>query len=237
MTAWATQTRTEQTVAQRIERQLAVEILRGDRVPGSALPSIRAMAKSMGTTPPTIQRVIAGLERAGLVCAVRGSGVRINDPSRCADLSLAPLWFEALAGQPDRQASMLADFLELRRVIAGHLVKTRRLALLAAAPRLAKTAMMPRGGLSERLEADLAFTRAVLEASGQLAAVTIFNAVERLVREVPYVAEAFYGDPELHQRALSGVVAAVASGGDVAEALSGWDAAVVERFRASITQR
>ena len=199
--------------------------------PGSMLPSIRALAKDFNTTPSTIQRVIAGLESTGLVTVRRGSGVRVNDPERSGDLSLAPLWFEALSGQPERQASVLADFLELRRVVAAHLVKTRRTALLAAAPRLALAAALPRGDLSARLEADLTFTRAMLTASGQFAAVTIFNTVERLVREVPYVAEAFYEDAAIHQAALSAVVAAVLTGGDVEVALRDWDATVVARFR------
>ncbi|MFT5683750.1 MAG: DNA-binding FadR family transcriptional regulator [Myxococcota bacterium] len=236
MTAWASRSRDDETVAQRIERRLTVEILSGERAPGSRLPSIRALAVEAGTTPPTIQRVIAGLERTGLVCAVRGSGVRVNDPARCGDLSLAPLWMEAYAGQPQRQVAILADFLELRRVIAAHLVRTRRAALLSAAPRLALAATLPRGTLGERLEADLAFSRAVLEAAGQSAAVTIFNTVERLVREVPYVAESFYDDPESHQRALLAVVAAVASGGDGAEALEAWDETVLARFGAYVTR-
>ncbi len=230
MTAWASRSEDDETVAQRIERRLAVAILAGEHPPGSSLPSIRALAAEQGTTPPTIQRVIAALERAGLVSATRGSGVRVNDPRRCGDLSLAPLWFEAFADQPERQVAILADFLELRRVIAAHLIATRRAALLRAAPRLARAAIMPRGSLTERLEADLAFSRAVLEAAGQDAAVTIFNTVERLVREVPYVAEAFYAEPDGHQRALAAVVAAVTSGGDVAAALAEWDAAVLERF-------
>lgn len=236
MAAWASRSRDGETVAQRIERRLAVEILAGQRVPGSSLPSIRALAAEAGTTPPTIQRVIAGLERAGLVSAARGSGVRVNDPQRSGDLSLAPLWMEAFADQPQRQVAILADFLELRRVIAAHLIKTRRAALLRAAPRLARVAILPRGTLGERLEADLAFSRAVLEAAGQSAAVAIFSTVERLVREVPYVAESFYDDPDAHQRTLTAVVAAAATGGDAAAALETWDAAVLSRFGAYLAR-
>src|SRR5689334_16003765 len=74
-------------VAAGIERQLALEILRGQRAPGSQLPPVRVLAQTHGVTAPTIQRVVDRLEAGGLVSARRGSGVTVNDPERTTDLS------------------------------------------------------------------------------------------------------------------------------------------------------
>ena len=85
------------TVAESIERTLAIEILQGKRVPGAQLPPVRALAEEYGVTPPTIQRVVERLAIQGLVTARRGSGVTVNDPEGSGSLSLLPLWLEAPA--------------------------------------------------------------------------------------------------------------------------------------------
>jgi DNA-binding FadR family transcriptional regulator len=229
------------TVAEQIERQLACEILRGDRGPDTRLPSVRALAAQFEVTVPTIQRVVARLEALGLVEARQGSGVRVLDPERHGGLSLMPLWFEALADQPERCARILGDFLEVRRVFATHLAARHRAGLMAVAPRLAVLAahLAAASNLSEVVERDLAFTRTVLEASGNFAATRLFHTVERNVRETPYVAEALYGDTEAHRALMVGIATAMATELDadalaarLERAMAAYDASVVERFRA-----
>jgi GntR family transcriptional repressor for pyruvate dehydrogenase complex len=231
--------RARPTVAAGIERQLALEILRGDRLPGSRLPPVRDLARSHGVTPPTIQRAIDRLAASGLVAARRGSGVTIRDPRRSGDLSLLPLWFEALADQPHAAAAVLDDFLALRRVVAAHLVRSAAPRIVAAAPRLMAQlgAVEAATSLDQVAEADVAFTGTVVEAAGQIAVATIFHITEQLVREVPHLAEALYGDRAYHRallrrlvRSLAGARPEVAAAA-LEAALAAWDQRTVARFR------
>jgi DNA-binding FadR family transcriptional regulator len=231
-------------LANAIERRLALEILRGERIPGSQLPPVRRLARDHGTTAPTIQRVIDRLEAGGLVSARRGSGVTVNDPQRSGDLSLLPLWFEALAGQPERAARILGDVLELRRVMAAHLARTATPRIATAAPRLLELALAVgrAATLGEVVETDLAFTGAVVDAAGQSAIAAIFHATARLVREVPQLADALYGDRAYHRRVLKRAAVALArptpaeGAAELEELLAAWDRRSVARFRAAIAR-
>lgn len=221
-------------MAARLERTLALQILRGEHAPGSRLPSIRALAKTFDTTVPTIQRVVARLEASGLLTPQPGSGLVVNPPEQ-AGLALAPLWLDAYADQPERAAAILADFLELRRVIAAHLLQKNQHALLSE-PRLMQAALAAgqASSPSERMEADLAFTRLFLDLSGQAASRAIFNTVERILREIPAVAQAFYGEAAQHQQLIGQLVIALASADPAAgfqRAMAAWDDGAVARFR------
>jgi DNA-binding FadR family transcriptional regulator len=232
---------TAEHVAAGIERRLALEILRGQRAPGTQLPPVRRLAVEHGVTAPTIQRVIDRLEAGGLVSARRGSGVTVNDPERAGDLALFPLWFEAV---PERAASMLEDFLELRRVVAVHLVRRWAARIAAAAPRLVELAMALERAetLAMVAETDIAFTGAVVDAAGQSAVAAVVHSSARLVREVPGLAEALYGDRAYHRRVLRKVAAALAQPPELAaqqleEVLATWDRKTVARFRAQMLRR
>ena len=228
-------------VAAGIERQLALEILRGKRAPGSQLPPVRVLARTHGVTAPTIQRVVDRLEAGGLVSARRGSGVTVNDPDRTTDLSLLALRLEALAGEPERAARLLADFLELRRVLSAHLVRTASAKIIAAGAQLVACALAAEKATTtaEALEADLAFSRVVVEAAGQSAVTAIMHTTARLVREVAPLAEALYGDRAYHRRVVKQAAQAFGKN-DVAEledVLAAWDRRTVTRFRTALEGR
>jgi len=234
----------DENAAERIQHALSLEILRGERAPGSRLPSIRALAQRFEVTVPTVQRVVARMEALQLLEVRHGSGMTVRDPKRHGGLALLPLWFEAYAEQPDRAVEVLADFLELRRVFAAHLLAHRREALLRAAPALALDVakLWTSPDFDTLVDIDLSFTRRFLEASGSFAAVTLFQTVERLVRDVPYVAEALYGDPGDHRQMVGQVATLVTTESDpdrraarLLETLADWDARATARFRQLLT--
>ena len=194
-------------------------------------------ARERGVAVPTLQRVLARLEASGLVTARQGSGVVVHDPRRRGELSLLPTWFLALSDQPEQLAGVLDELLGLRRLVAARWVDERGARLIAAAPTLAArlAAVLQSTDLTARVRADLAFTDAVLDASGSFAARTLFRTMERLVEEVPWVAEAMYGDGPAHDAALTSLVTvALQQGGAVAAeaALAPWDTQSVRRFQA-----
>ena len=97
-------------------------------------------------------------------------------------------------------------------------------------------------GIEEQLVTDLQFTRQVLEMANNFALNMIFNTVEIIVRKVPGLAEAFYGDEELHKRTLAEVVAAALSRQDDAgdrmiAAFERWDDRAVELYREWLIER
>ncbi len=57
-----------------ISRQIRAKILAGDLAEGSALPSIRAMAREQHVSVITIKRSYEDLERDGLIYSKRGKG-------------------------------------------------------------------------------------------------------------------------------------------------------------------
>lgn len=229
-----------------IERALTLDILRGRYAPGSRLPTVRELAVAHDVNPATIQRAVARLEVRGLVEARQGSGLRVHDPAEVTDLSLLPLVLVARADTPAVAAATLADFLTLRRILAARLIATHREALLAEAPALVAAAARVREaaamGLRALVEADLAFARTVLRATGNRAALLVLNTLARVLDELPEVAEAMYGEPSRTERSLGVVVTAVVEGGAELEAtidaaIAGVDARTVKRFEAALRRR
>ncbi len=236
------------TVPARLERALTVAILRGEYPPGGMLPTVREMAREFQVNAATVQRVVARLEMTGLVSVRRGSGIRVNDPDLCSDLSLLPAWVDALREEPARAANIVADFLELRRMIAGRLIVKHRAKLAGGASRLLDVASdfesaLERDGsdISGIMEADLAVARALIGLTGQSAARAVFNTLEKLMRAVPLLGEAMYADARRNVRDMRKVVSAIATATDEAQlatliedVLEETDRRTVRRFRAAL---
>lgn len=228
------------TADRRIERALARRIYRGEIGVGETLPTVRALAAEFEVTVPTVQRAVARLAATGLVVVRQGSGSTVQDPMALGNLQVIGELIEACADQPERVGPMLADFLELRRVLAVHLIRTRFDALLAALPSLAAAMQSATAAtdVTAIARADAALTRVVVEAAGNQAVSAVFYAIEQLAVHAAPVAEALYGDRDAHQAAVMGVVGAIASAdGDGARAADGvdaalriWDARTAERF-------
>jgi len=230
------------TAAQQIEHTLARQIYRGERAAGETLPPLRALAADFGVTVPTVQRAIARLAATGLVTVRHGSGVTVVDPMATGDLRLMGDLLEASADQTERVAPLLADFLELRAVLAGHLIRTRSADLLAALPRVASAVqrLQDADTLADTALADAEVSRVFVEAAGNRVVHAVFHSVQRLAVRVPLIADAIYGDRGAHQAAMAAIVQALSEpAGDselaaqgVQQALETWDAESVRRFRA-----
>jgi DNA-binding FadR family transcriptional regulator len=236
-----------ETTPAALERVLVLEMLRGAHAPGTRLPTVRALAARFGVNPSTIQRVIARLEARGLVLARQGSGLHVTDPWAAGDLSLVPFWLEATLDDPDRAATVLADFLEVRRVIAARLIARHRDRLLARPTDLARAAMVfqraiAEGDLDAIREADLTFANTLVEATGNRVALGILNASAAIVRGLPDVAHAMYADARLNAATMADVGSAFGGDADalgdlVERALALVDRATVRRFRERLVAR
>lgn len=199
-------------IAAQIERQLAERILRGTYAPGVRLPPLRRLAAEFGVNLATLQRALTRLQGTGLVVARQGSGVTVLDPAEAADLSVLPLWLRVLEDRPVEAAALLADFLEIRRVMAVRLVVRHRDRLVGHAASLAQAAQAlthaDRHNVAALATADLAFARALLRVTGNVAAMGLLNTVGRILDEVPDVARAMYADIETNFASMQRVIAA-----------------------------
>lgn len=203
--------------AERIEVDLTRAILRGVHQPGSHLPPVRRLAELHGVTPATVQRALARLEARGLVTARQGSGLWVNDPAQSGDLSLLPDRLVVSLDDPDRAASILADLLEVRRVLAARLIARHRAAtavvLGGAADLLAD---LPEGTVwspTELWEADLALAQRVVAATGNVVVAAVLAALARAVEELPVLVEAMYDQPARNLESVRLVAEAVLAGG------------------------
>jgi DNA-binding FadR family transcriptional regulator len=226
-----------------IEEEISMDILSGQISPGGMLPSIRTLARRFGTTIPTIQRVIARLRNTGLLDVQHGKRIRIRDPQSSASFSVLPRWIRSLGNQPDRASKLLEDFLELRRVVASHLLANHPDKIIPALEKVLKeqSSRLTDQGVAGVADADLKISRAVLESTGQTAAIMLFNTLEDLVRNLPSVSNAIYASPMENLMAMNKVRELVSSGesphqvrAEVEEIFAVIDRQTVSRFRAAL---
>lgn len=196
---------------ERIDRALTRRILRGEIRAGTHLPPVRTLAAEFEVNPNTVQRALARLEAKGLVTARWGRGVVVNDPAGSGDLSLVPDRLAALDDDPDRSAEVLADLLEVRRVLAARLVTRHRDAVVGALDRLPPVTI--EGGPNAVWRSDMALARAVVGVTGSSVMVALVNSVERALEELPLLVAAMYGDPARNVGSVAEVLAAVHDGG------------------------
>lgn len=219
---------------ERIDRALTRRILRGELVPGSHLPPVRALAAEFEVNPNTVQRALSRLEAKGLVTARWGSGVVVNDPASAGDLSLLPERLAALDDAPEQAAAVLADLLEVRRVLAARLVARHRDEVLAMLDHLPPIAV--EGGPVHVWRTDMELARTLVRATGNPVVVALVNSIERALEELPLLVEAMYADPARNVDSLARVVDAVRDGGSavaarVEQAMADVDVHTVATYR------
>jgi len=222
---------------ERIDRELTRAILAGTFPPGSHLPTVRDLARDHSVNPSTIQRALARLERRGLVTARQGSGLLVNDPAEVGDVTLLADWLAVTAHDPERAAGILADVLDLRRVLAARLLARHRLAVLdALAALVAGAAELVAVPAHEVWRADLEFARTVIRATGNTVAAALFNSMARALAELPEVRAAMYADPSSNAASMVAILGLLQEGGaDLADrieaAMAEVDERTVSRFR------
>lgn len=201
---------------ERISEEIARDILRGVYAPGSRLPTLRELAQRFEVNPSTMQRALARLEARGLVTARQGSGLRVNDPRESGDMSLIPDWFAVLVSdRPAEAVAMLAEVLEIRRMLASRLVQRHRTAVLEALSAMPIAASDLRGrSVEEVRDLDLAMERAVVIATGSATAVLVHRAIETCMLDNPELCEAAFGDSDRVAALVAGFAIATFEGGD-----------------------
>lgn len=186
--------------------QLRTSILDGKWEAGGLLPAERQLAAEMGINRLTLRAALARLEAEHLIVPRHGHGVRIALWKSSGDLGL-------LEHIDDTDA--MRDLLSLRRTLAAEAVhgacihgSPDDLLTLSEAVRRQESARH-----SDRfMEGDLAFTRALVAASGNLPLILLFNTIERVCRSRPKVLKRMLSDRESAIASYHALLALVCAG-------------------------
>jgi len=224
-------------------RQLRQAILGGQLKPGEKLPAERKLAESFGVNRMTLRNALGQLARARLVEVKQGSGYSVRDYRQQGGPELLPGLGE-LARSRER-AAIVDDLLRVRR----HLARAVLEKLAAVEPDLspvreavAAFAQVVDDDLEAVAEADLGIVRALLAATGSPVLQLCTNPVERAVREMPWLAETIYAEPEGNLAGWRALLSWLEDGhadgvDDLMNVLEARDEATVARFGGRSTRK
>lgn len=231
------------TTAERVERLLRDEILRGRWAAGEKLPAERELATQLGVTRVTLRSALARLAASGIVATVQGDGHRIRDLRLTAGLERLPAMIEAWENDPVRVETLVADLLGLRRAVMAEacaIAASRGTDVRSVLEPLVEASTRVVGDPERFARADLEFTRAVIRLSGNLAFELTFNTVVSFAETHPEIMRLLWEDPSMQLRGARGLVDLLETGdvelvrSTVRNALEAIDALCLERIRASL---
>jgi GntR family transcriptional repressor for pyruvate dehydrogenase complex len=156
---------------------LVAEIVGGALPTGARLPTETELAQRFGVSRGVAREGLRSLEERGLVTVKHGSGATVR-PATAWDMFNPDVIAAVLT--TERGTQLLGDYLECRRLLeieaaalaAERATRAQLVALADALDRMAAAAGQPPGGPSaeDRFhEADVAFHRAVIQATGNVA--------------------------------------------------------------------
>src|SRR5688572_9655602 len=206
-----------QGAADQVAAGLRVELLSGRFRPGDLLPPERDLAVQMGVSRLTLRQGLARLLTQGLITVRQGDGTRATDFRQMGTLDLLIDLFRAVKGTA-RGSKLLADLLELRRNAAAEVVAMAcerrtagQLKQIEKEVELLEKRLDDGATRAEIAEAEVAVSRAIIGATGNLAYALLLNAIHRFTRAFPDVREAVPADAEMLKtsyRALLGLIEA-----------------------------
>lgn len=186
-----------ETAVEACAAQLRHAILDGVLKPGEKLPAERKLAESFGVNRMTLRNALGQLARARLIEVRQGSGYSVRDYRQQGGPELLPGLVD-VARSADR-AGIVEDLLRVRR----HLARAVLEKLASMDPELEEVhaavdafAAAVGEGTDAVAEADLAIVRALLAATQSPVLQLCTNPIERAVREMSWLAEAIYAEPE-----------------------------------------
>lgn len=174
------------SVADTVFAELRDAILTGRFAPGDALPPERELAASFAVNRHAVREALNRLQVAGFVNVVHGGGTRVLDVRSTAGLDLLAHVAQS-ADEPDPH--LIRDGLEMRRCIgieAVRLAATRGTAEAHARIEASCAAY----GQKDHPDADRAFWREVVDASGNIAFRLALNSLVHAIDARPAVMDA-----------------------------------------------
>jgi len=166
--------------------RLRERILRGELEPGERLPPERELAKDFGTNRTSLREALRALEAQGLVRARQGDGVRVQNFRQWGDISLLPHYFAAAS--PLEEIEIFSHMLRLRAILMPEAIRlcitdgtdqqfAHMATLIVDLEQAEKKQDIRNIAITEVM-----IYRAIVEASGALTYLWVFNSLEKVVR-------------------------------------------------------
>jgi len=174
-------------LSDRLASLIGAQIDGGALSPGDRLPTEQQLAAAHGVSRTVVREAVHQLKSQGLVRSRQGSGVFVTEPPAHRALAFDPKVLESM--------DAVVQMVELRRVIEGEmaaLAAARATRAQVAGLRRALAAIdqiTVRGGLA--VDEDLAFHRAIGEATGNPQFVRLLAILEAYVRDAMTVTKGY----------------------------------------------
>ncbi|MFD5320337.1 FadR/GntR family transcriptional regulator [Streptomyces sp. NPDC127098] len=211
---WAKIVMRYRTMHQRVVDELGRRIVGGGWEPGRPLPVEDALATEIGVSRGALREAVKALAAKGMLQVRPRTGTRVLPPEQWNHLDRDVLRWQ----QEGDSAAMLRDTGELRRIVepeAARLAAARARpaevrALTDALAAMEEAATRP--GRAGYVEADIAFHRALLDASGNRLLGSLGRAIDIALQHSFAVSTRTPGAVEASLPAHRAIVAAVAGG-------------------------
>ncbi len=174
-------------LSDRLAALIEAQIDGGTLAPGDRLPTEQQLAAAHGVSRTVVREAVHQLKSQGLVRSRQGSGVYVTEPPAHRALAFDPKVLESM--------DAVVQMVEVRRVIEGEMA-----ALAASRATRAQVSKMKRllasidtisaeGGLA--VDEDLAFHRAIGEATGNPQFVRLLGILEAYLRDAMTVTKGY----------------------------------------------
>jgi GntR family transcriptional repressor for pyruvate dehydrogenase complex len=184
------------SVVDAVADRLRGEILAGRLPAGAKIPSERELSFALGVNRLTLRAALARLEALGLITTRHGSGTLVADWRERAGVDTLASLIGSLTPTDPMWRELITSLMEVRRILAAEAVglaserRTKRdLEVMAARAeeqkdRVGDTVAFARG--------DVAFVRAVVHASRNLAFELLLNTFARFPEEHPELVKVLF---------------------------------------------
>ena len=171
--------RVSERLSDRLAARLLAQIENGRLAPGDRLPSEAALAVAHGVSRSVVREAVHQLKSRALVRSRQGSGVFVVEPSEHRPLAFDPSVLESI--------DAVVQVVELRRVLEGEMAAlAAERATRAQAAGLKRTLAAIDAATADGrdgVEEDMAFHRAVAEATGNPQFSRLLAFLEQYLRE------------------------------------------------------
>jgi GntR family transcriptional repressor for pyruvate dehydrogenase complex len=180
-------------LSDRLAARLAAQVEAGELAPGDRLPTEQQLAETYGVSRTVVREAVHQLRSQGLLVSRQGSGVYVALPALNKPLAFDPQVLDSMAA--------VVQIVEVRRALEGEIAalaaeraSRAQVTELRRAARAIETAVAAgRDGVDE----DLAFHRAIAEASGNPQFSRLLGFLEQYLREAMRVTR---GNEARHRR-------------------------------------
>ena len=174
-------------LSDRLAALIEAQIDGGALITGARLPTEQQLAHAHGVSRTVVREAVHQLKSQGLVRSRQGSGVFITEPPAHRALAFDPMLLESM--------DAVVQMVELRRVIEGEMTALAATRATRAQQAALKRSLLAIDAATERgelgVEEDLAFHRAIGEATGNPQFVRLLGILEAYLRDAMTVTKGY----------------------------------------------